>query len=161
MIITNLIIALALSQSVCFEPGGQCTEEIIRTIDRAKTSIRVSAYSFTSDEIAHALIEAHKRGVRVTVIVDARRITERQSKILIMSRQGLAIFADRQHKSSHNKVMVIDEQKVITGSLNFTDAAKSNAENTVIIHSRELAAKYTKNFNDHQNHSKPVAGGKD
>ena len=47
-------------------------------LDAAKTSILVQAYSFTSAPIAKALVEAHKRGVRVEVILDKSQ-TERRS----------------------------------------------------------------------------------
>ena len=60
---------VSLSQStsvkVFFSPKGGCTEAIIKEIDRAKTEILVQAYLFTSAPIAKALVNAHKRGVKV------------------------------------------------------------------------------------------------
>ena len=50
---------------VYFSPRGGCTEAIISEIDHAKTEILVQAFSFTSVPIAKALINAHKRGVKV------------------------------------------------------------------------------------------------
>jgi len=55
---------------VAFSPNGGCTDLVIKVINSAKTSIRVLAYSFTSAPIAKALVEAHKRGVDVQVVVD-------------------------------------------------------------------------------------------
>ena len=55
--------------------------------------------------------------------------------------------------------MVIDSNTVITGSFNFTKAAEEgNAENLLIIHSPELAAKYTENWNKHAEHSETYTG---
>jgi len=45
----------------------------------AKESVLVQAYSFTSAPIAKALVEAHRRGVRVQVILDRSQRTERYS----------------------------------------------------------------------------------
>jgi hypothetical protein len=53
--------------TVCFTPGGHCTDLIVDAITGAKTSTLVQAYSFTSAPIAKALLDAHKRGVPVQV----------------------------------------------------------------------------------------------
>jgi phosphatidylserine/phosphatidylglycerophosphate/cardiolipin synthase-like enzyme len=50
--------------------------------------------------------------------------------------------------------MVIDKETVITGSFNFTRAAEEkNAENLIIIKSKELAGIYIENWNSHRDHS--------
>jgi phosphatidylserine/phosphatidylglycerophosphate/cardiolipin synthase-like enzyme len=56
--------------TVCFTPGGNCTDLIVSAIVGARTSVLVQAYSFTSAPIAKALLDAHTRGVRVQVILD-------------------------------------------------------------------------------------------
>ena len=49
-------------------------------------------------------------------------------------------FIDDAHGITHDKIMIIDRQTVITGSFNFTKAAEEkNAENLLIIQSPELA----------------------
>ena len=62
---------------------------------------------------------------------------------------------DAAHSIAHNKVMVIDEATVITGSFNFTKAAEeSNAENLLIVRETPaLAGKYLSNWRAHQRHS--------
>ena len=55
--------------------------------------------------------------------------------------------------------MIIDGETVITGSFNFTKAAEeNNAENLLVIRDRNLAALYTKNWQEHANHSEVYAG---
>jgi phosphatidylserine/phosphatidylglycerophosphate/cardiolipin synthase-like enzyme len=50
--------------------------------------------------------------------------------------------------------MVIDQETVITGSFNFTKAAEEkNAENVLVIRSKELAKIYMENWNRHKEHS--------
>jgi phosphatidylserine/phosphatidylglycerophosphate/cardiolipin synthase-like enzyme len=58
---------------VCFTPGEDCTERIVKTLGEAKTSILLQAYSFTSAPIAKALVDAKKCGVRVEAILDKRK----------------------------------------------------------------------------------------
>jgi phosphatidylserine/phosphatidylglycerophosphate/cardiolipin synthase-like enzyme len=72
----------------------------------------------------------------------------------MLTQEGIAPLLDAAHAIAHNKVMIIDNAAVITGSFNFSKAAEErNAENLLVVHSRELAAKYFKNWKDHQTHS--------
>ena len=59
--------------TACFTPGGNCTDAIVKALSEAKRTILVQAYSFTSAPIAKALLDAHKRGVQVQVILDKVR----------------------------------------------------------------------------------------
>jgi phosphatidylserine/phosphatidylglycerophosphate/cardiolipin synthase-like enzyme len=55
--------------------------------------------------------------------------------------------------------MIIDGETVITGSFNFTKAAEEkNAENLLVIHDKKLAERYTKNWQDHAQHSEAHIG---
>lgn len=67
---------------------------------------------------------------------------------------GVPTFIDSSHAIAHNKVMVIDEKKVITGSFNFSKAAEEkDAENLFVIDDSRLATKYLTNFQAHAKHS--------
>jgi phosphatidylserine/phosphatidylglycerophosphate/cardiolipin synthase-like enzyme len=144
---------------VCFSPHGGCTEAVVKALDGAKQSVYVQAYSFTSTPIAKALVDAHKRGVQVKVILDKSQRTEKYSSADFVAHAGIPVQIDAKHAIAHNKVMVIDEETVITGSFNFTKAAEeSNAENLLVIHSKELAAKYLENWKKHAEHSAAYEG---
>lgn len=53
------------------------TELVVKTIDSARQSVRVAAYSFTSKPIASALLSAHMRGIDVLVVADKSQPTAR------------------------------------------------------------------------------------
>ena len=145
--------------TVCFTPGGNCTDLIVNALGGAKTSILVQAYSFTSALIAKALLDAHKRGVQVQVILDKSQRTEKYSSADFLADQGVPTLIDSQHAIAHNKVMVIDGETVLTGSFNFTKAAQEkNAENVLIIRDKALAVQYTQNWQAHAQHSQPDSG---
>jgi phosphatidylserine/phosphatidylglycerophosphate/cardiolipin synthase-like enzyme len=132
--------------TVCFTPGGNCTEAIVHAMNNAKRTILVQAYSFTSAPIAKALLVAHKRGVQVQVILDKSQRSEKYSLADFLANQGVPTMIDANHAISHNKVMIIDGEVVITGSFNFTKAAQEkNAENMLIVRDKALAAQYTQN----------------
>jgi phosphatidylserine/phosphatidylglycerophosphate/cardiolipin synthase-like enzyme len=144
---------------VCFSPNGGCTEAITKEIGNAKSEILVQAYSFTSAPIAKALTDAFKRGVKVEAILDKSQRKERYTAATFLMNAGIPTFIDDKHAIAHNKIMIIDRETVITGSFNFTKAAEEkNAENLLIIKSKELAKVYIDNWNRHKEHSGKYEG---
>jgi len=141
---------------VYFSPHGGCTEAIIKQIDNAKSEILVQAYSFTSTAIAKSLLDAHTRNVRVEVILDKSQKTQNYSSATFLANSRIPTFIDSNHAIAHNKVMIIDNNIVITGSFNFTKSAEcKNAENLLIIKSDEIAKLYIENWKNHKDHSDP------
>ena len=144
---------------VYFSPHGGCQDAIVREIGKAKQEILVQAYSFTSKEIAKALVDAHKRGVHTEIILDKSNKSQKYSSADFTHNMGIPTFIDAEHAIAHNKVMVIDKETVITGSFNFTKAAEEkNAENLLILKSKELAKQYIDNWNRHKIHSQGYKG---
>lgn len=89
---------LALVQSqegvictVCFTPTHQRLPLILRHIQKAQKSIKVQAYSFTSKEIAEALLKAQRRGVIVTIIADKSQKTTVHSQVKDLKQKGIEV----------------------------------------------------------------------
>lgn len=144
------------SVDVHFSPKGGCKEAITREIEGAKTDIYVQAYSFTSAPIAKALLSASKRGVKVEAILDKSQRTAKYSSASFLANVRIATFIDDKHAIAHNKIIIIDGVTVITGSFNFTKAAEErNAENLLVIRSKDLAKLYMDNWMQHREHSEP------
>lgn len=139
---------LASKLDVCFTPPSGCSEKIIEEINKSEISIYVQAYGFTSKKIADSLINAHLRGVKVQVILDRSNMSKKgYSKLMDLKEAGVDISLDIVPGIAHNKVMIIDEKKVITGSFNFTEAAdKRNSENVIIIEDKETVKQYLNNW---------------
>ena len=145
--------------SAYFSPNGGCTEAIVKELNAAKSNVLVQAYSFTSAPIAKALVEAHKRGVAVAVILDKSQRTEKYSEADFLAHAGIKTLIDAKHAIAHSKVMIIDGSTVIAGSFNFSRAAEEkNSENLLIIHRSVLAERYTKNWHEHEAHSESYGG---
>ncbi len=139
---------------VYFSPHNGATAAIVREIDRARSEIRVQAYSFTSAPIAQALLKAHTRGIKVEVILDKSQKTGKYSSSTFLMNARIPTYIDAEHAIAHNKIILIDRSVVITGSFNFTKAAEEkNAENLLIIRSAELVKPYLDNWQYHRNHS--------
>jgi phosphatidylserine/phosphatidylglycerophosphate/cardiolipin synthase-like enzyme len=144
---------------VFFSPNGGCTEAIVNELGKAQEEVLVQAYGFTSAPIAQALVDAAKRGLKVEIILDKGQRTEKYSEADFTLHAGIPTYIDFAHAIAHNKIMIIDEQTVITGSFNFTKGAEEkNAENLLVIHEPELAKKYIQNWQEHLKHSEPYHG---
>lgn len=144
------------SWDVKFSPKGGAEDQIVSAINSAQKSIYVQAYSFTSLKIAQALI-VKSHSTPVEILLDPSNKTVRGSMLNNMLDSDASVYFDESHAIAHNKVMIIDEEKVITGSFNFTAAAENkNAENSLILTCPGLAAEYKKNWDNHKFHSKKV-----
>jgi len=147
------------SISVYFSPHGGCTDAIVKELNNAKSTVLVQAYSFTSTPIAKGLLNAHKRGVKVQIILDRSQASKQYSSATFFLNQGMTPKIDSMHAITHNKVMIIDGETVITGSFNFTKAAEeSNAENLLVIRDKKSAELYTNNWQEHEKHSDVYTG---
>ena len=101
-------------------------------------------------------MDAHRRNVRIEVLLDDSNETEKYSEADFLAQSGIPTYVDGEHAIAHNKIMILDGQTVITGSFNFTHQAEtSNAENVLVLHSPEIAAKYMANWESHRVHSEP------
>ena len=139
---------------IFFSPKGGCTDAIIKEVKAAKSSVLVQAYWFTSVAIAKALVDAHKRSVKVEVILDRSRTEIDNEQADFIVRNDVPTFIDDKHTTAHSKVVIIDGQAVITGSFNFTDQAEEeNVENLLVIRDKGIADKFAANWKAHAEHS--------
>jgi phosphatidylserine/phosphatidylglycerophosphate/cardiolipin synthase-like enzyme len=145
------VVSTSASIQVVFSPHRGATDAIIAAIREARVSILVSAYSFTSKPLAEALLDAKKRDVKVRIILDKSQMSQQYSSATFFINQNFEIRIDIKHTIYHNKVMIIDDKTVVTGSFNFTKAAETkNAENVIIIrHNPEIAKLYIENWRMH------------
>lgn len=143
---------------VYFSPHGGATEAVVNALEHATNSVLVQAYSFTSEPIAKALVEAHRRGVKVEAILDASQKTEKYSEADFLQHNEIATLIDAQHAIAHNKIIIVDDYLVLTGSFNFTKAAEEkNAENLLVINDPSIAKQYLDNWRAHEAHSQTYA----
>jgi phosphatidylserine/phosphatidylglycerophosphate/cardiolipin synthase-like enzyme len=130
-----------------FSPSDGAREHLLEYLNNAKQSVTMLAFSFTDDATGQALIDLHKRGVSVQVVMETRNVEGTGSQFADLEAAGVPILRDANCYTAHNKIIVIDEKIVITGSYNFTNRAENvNDENLVIISDPTLAKLYTAEF---------------
>lgn len=127
---------------------------VVSEIERAKEKVFVHIFKFNSEKIAQALIDAQKRGIEVSVMIDGKAARDKRNRARQLSEAGVPTFIDSEHATMHNKITIIDGNRVVTGSYNYTKKAdRKNAENILVLTDVALRDRYFENWLAHRAHS--------
>jgi phosphatidylserine/phosphatidylglycerophosphate/cardiolipin synthase-like enzyme len=133
---------------VYFSPDDGTSARLVELIQGASRQVSFLAYSFTSDEIAAAMLGRADQGVQVSGVFETQQ--ERSNvgtEYDHLRSAGLDVRLDGNPDNMHEKVIIIDGETVVTGSYNFSASAENrNDENTLVIHNPEIAASFLAEF---------------
>ncbi len=133
--------------SLASQKTGGPDGPLVEAIDAARLSVDMAAYSLTLNSVRAALIHAHRRGVRVRVVMESDNMDGSDPQAL--KDAGVPVLGDRREGLMHDKFVVIDNSEVWSGSMNFTDSGTYADNNNLIrIHSAKMAENYTKEFEE-------------
>lgn len=137
--------------------GKDYFPEVKRLIQEAKKSIYFEMYIATyhpdtpktpPNQLINELVEAHKRGVKVRIILEQARTYSVKHKYNDLAYfhfkdMGLQVDYDRTATKLHDKLLIIDEETIIIGSHNWSKPAlEYNHESSIVTISHELAKEY-------------------
>ncbi len=132
---------------IIFSPEDGALTNLIALLNDAQTSIRFLAFSFTDYPMAEAMIARAQAGVDVQGVFETFGSNSTRSELRTLWCAGLPVRQDGNSSFLHDKVIIIDNSIVVTGSLNFsTNADENNEENVIIIDNPEIAALYLREF---------------
>lgn len=140
-----------------FPPDDNAKKALIGLINAETQHIYLAIYMFTDRDIAKALIDAYKRGVKIEVIADRSCAQSIWNKLRILAQSGIPIYIwpqalEETSAIMHNKFIVfasaIDNKTILwTGSYNFSKAASlANQENILVLDDLDLAKNYINQF---------------
>lgn len=138
--------------SVYFSPKRGSAKVLAGFIDRTEKTLDCAIYSLSHDLIADAIVNAHRRGVKVRILMDKTQAGGRNSDDEKLIAAGIEVRIDAHHKIFHHKVAIADrkrrgKQAVVTGSFNWTaNADEKNAENMVILRLKRVVEEYESEF---------------
>ena len=94
------------------------------------------------------MIEEAGSGVLVSGVLEkSQALSNTGGEYETLLKNGVDVRLDGNPSSMHHKVIIIDEQIVVTGSYNFSQSAKArNDENTLNILNSEIATLYIEEF---------------
>ncbi len=153
LLLPLILASCAQEPPVTFLGNEAYFEALMPQLTRARQEIVVSMFLFTTGEhennranqVKEALIEAAKRGVRVHVFLDQSDAQEfsteaNRSVAEDMRRHRIAVKFDSPARTTHTKLVIIDQRYVFLGSHNFTHSAlRHNNEASVFIESPKIA----------------------
>ncbi len=138
----------AVHAQAIFSPGAE--GQVLGLVNSAQKSIELEVYVFTNPRVADALIEAHKRGVEVRVIME-ERVDSESGKALFGRLKEAGVGTKWANQASftltHSKFMVLDGKKVLVGSMNFSGAALLTNREAGIILDGKAVEEYLRIFN--------------
>ena len=138
-----------------FSPSDNTNQKIIDAIKTAENDLQVETMVLTRTDIALAIKELSEMGVDVQMLCNSSSDnTETVNNILNETLpNGKYIFDNAVNGILHHKLAIVDanfaasDPQVITGSHNWSNSANErNDENTLIIHSAEIANQYFQQF---------------
>ncbi|MFP2908240.1 phospholipase D-like domain-containing protein [Pyxidicoccus sp. 3LFB2] len=130
-----------------FSPGEGPLNAILRQIQDARGSIDVCVYTVTDDRISRALLDAHRRGVRLRMVGDDDKALDAGSDMMRLKDAGVPVKLDKSQAHMHHKFAVFDRLRLITGSYNWTrSAAEFNQENVLLSDDARLVQPFSRAF---------------
>lgn len=137
---------------IYFSPEDDFEQRLLALIENAHESIDFLAFAFTNKKISDALKEQYDKGIAIRGVFDKEQhegFLKRYSKYDTLLEHRLNVKLDGNTQTMHNKVFIIDQKTVVTGSYNFTvKANEENNENSIIVHNSEFASRYQSEFEE-------------
>ncbi len=132
---------------IYFSPQYKSSKRIIELINKSTKYIYIPAFLITHTNISNSLINAHKRTVDVRIILDANSASTRNTKHQLLRDNGIKLKFENYAGKLHSKTMIIDDQYLIMGSMNFSNSGENkNDENQLIIKNSSIAKNYREFF---------------
>lgn len=132
---------------------AECERVVLRELPKTKQELVVTTYLITRASVIDAICRVAERKVPVKLKYDERLADDStgMKKALEKLRQAGVDCSPVKFKSAygkmHDKFIVIDRRRVLTGSYNFTTtASKENYENLVLIESPKIAEEFIRAF---------------
>lgn len=145
---------------VLFSAEDRALSSLIALVNDASVSIRFLAFSFTDYPLAQAMIDRSKAGVAVEGVYETFGSNSLGSELRTFYCAGIPVRQDGNASFLHDKIIIVDDSIVVTGSLNYsTNADESNEENVVILDNPEIAALYLQDFDKLWNQARDVEAG--
>ena len=120
--------------TVKFSPQGGIGQKLVRIYRGAKSDIKVAMYSLTVKGQANALIAAHKRGVKVQVILDTNLGRQKTSMSKTLAGAGITVcHVGPSGGSMHHKFIIVDGKLLATGSYNISNDAEDHSNEAMLF----------------------------
>lgn len=131
-----------------FSPDDGVLSQLASVLSTAEESILFLAFSFTSNELGAIVREKAEAGLTVRGVMDEEQVSSNQGTEYDPFKQAdLDVRIDGIEGQMHHKVFIVDEKIVVLGSYNFSQAAETrNDETVLIIYDQAIAEQFMQEF---------------
>lgn len=130
-----------------FSPGDNCRAAIVDQIKQTSISLDICVFTISDDRITSEILFCKDRGVDVRIITDDEKAYDRGSDIHMISEAGIEVRVDDSPSHMHHKFAIFDNERLLTGSYNWTrSAAEKNQENVIVSDDKRPLAAYKEEF---------------
>ena len=130
-----------------FFPGGKDLDKVLALLSACRRSLDICVFTITHDQIAYAVLTAHRKGAKVRILTDDDKVRDLGSDIERLARAGIAVRTDHSPTLMHHNFAILDGKALLTGSFNWTrSAAEENQENILLTDDPLLLASYKEEF---------------
>ncbi len=122
---------------------------VAHEIDKAEKTLDICVMELQDFTVSDAVIAAHKRGVKVRIIVDDGYADPAQEKaIQYIQQAGITIQNDQDDSAlMHSKFTLVDDDLLVVSSANYsTFDSESNANNLLVLRSPALVEAFRTRF---------------
>jgi cardiolipin synthase A/B len=103
-------------------------------IHSASKSLFIVMFTFTHPVLLDEIIQAHKKGIKVTVVIDYYSSMGASSHTIDkLEKEGVTVLKSKGPQLLHHKYLVVDDRILICGSANWTKAAFNKNYDCFII----------------------------
>ncbi|MCS7083090.1 MAG: phospholipase D-like domain-containing protein [Bacteroidetes bacterium] len=128
---------------------GGLDEVFAADLEAARRSVDIAVFDLDAPRIVEALVRAHRRGVRVRLVLDAENLSDPRMARAVrrLEAEGVPIAWDRRPAFMHHKFAILDGRVLWTGSWNMTENETYRNNNNMLRLSRpEIVANYAWRF---------------
>lgn len=161
-------IAVYFNRARQAKPADDLERVILEFINAADHTLDIAVYDLDLESVANAMIDAQERGVTVRFVTDNDNTgAENLAALTLLTNADLPWLDDTADGSKgsglmHNKFIVADQSRVLSGSTNFTLSGvkgdldsegnlqgQGNINNIITVESSHLAEIFTQEFNQY------------
>lgn len=143
-----------LKTSIYFAPHDDLQAIVLNALEEAQSQLRIAFFNVRLTQVRSLLEKKLKAGVDIHVILDKKQQdksynTMGEDLVKLGIKVTLVENTNATDATMHNKFTIIDGQKVLTGSANYSYTALNvSDEDLVVIDSKDLASRYLLEFDE-------------
>lgn len=101
---------------------------LLKTIQQAKTNLKIAMMVWTNNDLAAAVIQAYQRGIKVQVVAP-----DLGGNLPMLISAGIEVKVNPKLQFMHNKMMCVDDNILVNGSANWSQSSFTRSDESFVV----------------------------